>query len=502
MESGAAKGNLPHHSGPGIKRSLGNMATSIPPSVALFAILVATALVYLPVLFQWFWTDDVLFLHAFREAGTLAYLGDAFDIRNAPPVPEVRFYRPLHATVFLGLSKLFGLQPAGYHLWSLCLHLLNVGLVWLVAVRLTKRHLIAAISAAVFAFHPAYTEAIAWISNNNALMATAVSLLSLWCFLAYEEGKLRAWLMASVVFYGCGLLLHPEIGTLPVVLFGYRAFVSLPKLGSVRRLSAWIDLTPFALVAVGYALVHNWMVSQDFLPQAQGYVLSLHMVKVYLGYIGFALYPYPERLLAMESIRNILPALALALAMAVLAVISLTRQRPYIGAFAICWFLAALLPLTTIGAGLGQLVMGDVFGRKLYVAGPSLAFMLAVLATAIVDALSGIDWKGVRVVMIALALGLFLVAAGAVVRRADQISFRGQESEAFVGQLRERYPVIQPGTSLYLIGAPPHIRLLGARSSPYVSNMIGLYYDDVTIIFQNEAPPTLREDELVFEFEP
>ncbi len=327
--------------------SLRQRAAHLKPYLGLVLILVIAGGLYLPMVFEWFQTDDFLFLNASQDSNSAGYVKDAFDFRHAPPLPELRFYRPLHSSSFLALYQVLGLHAVGYHVWSLAIHLLNTCLIWLITARLTKQPLVANLAVALFALHPAYTPAVAWISNNNALMATAAGLTSFWCFLKSEEsGRHQYWYWASVGSYAAALLFHPEAGTVIVALIAYRLLFNVKDWREALSWRRWLDLVPFLLAAAGYLAIHRWMVSQAFLPQAQNFQITEHMIRVYLGYLALCIYPISLAHLALTSWGQDAAAAAMVVVIGLLLYLGLARGSRT-ATFAVVWLLAALVPLST-----------------------------------------------------------------------------------------------------------------------------------------------------------
>ena len=57
---------------------------------------------------------------------------------------------------------MYGLEPAGYHLTNLFLHIVSVLLLFFAFVRMTEDPWRSGFVAAVFAIHPLHAESVAW----------------------------------------------------------------------------------------------------------------------------------------------------------------------------------------------------------------------------------------------------------------------------------------------------------------------------------------------------
>ncbi|MBN2382515.1 tetratricopeptide repeat protein [bacterium] len=151
------------------------------------------------------------------------------------------YYRPLIIT-FLALEyHLFGDKAWGYHLVSLCLHLLVVLLLYRVSVltglfRANPRAALALSS--FFALHPALTQTVYWISARAEIMVTLAVLLGMY-LIQNGEGPLLFFLPLCA-----GLaLFSKETGVLYYVLVPlYLVFFDTTELKK-RKIMLFIMLT-------------------------------------------------------------------------------------------------------------------------------------------------------------------------------------------------------------------------------------------------------------------
>lgn len=113
---------------------------------------------------------------------------------------------------------LFGLNPSGYHLVNLLLHVINTLLLFLVLYRMTKEIWPCAFVACLFAVHPLHVESVAWVTERKDVLSALFWMLSLGAYSYYVEN--RAWRRYALVllFFALGLLAKPMLVTLPFVL--------------------------------------------------------------------------------------------------------------------------------------------------------------------------------------------------------------------------------------------------------------------------------------------
>lgn len=77
----------------------------------------------------------------------------------------------------------YGLNPSGYHLTNILLHVSNAALLHLVIFRITGSKFPAAAAALLFLLHPVHVESVAWISERKNVLSCFFLLASFYCYL-------------------------------------------------------------------------------------------------------------------------------------------------------------------------------------------------------------------------------------------------------------------------------------------------------------------------------
>jgi len=138
----------------------------------LGAVLLFTTAVYLPSLTEWFSRHDFIHLRGAAQTPALDYVRAIFtpgDGGNSI-FATGDLYRPIYYLSFLATYPLFGLDPLGYRLVNLALHLTNIVLVFLLGRRLTGSPWAGLLAAAFFGIHPTLDDSVAWISSITDLL--------------------------------------------------------------------------------------------------------------------------------------------------------------------------------------------------------------------------------------------------------------------------------------------------------------------------------------------
>ncbi len=278
------------------------------------------------------------------------------------------YYMPLTRLSFLLDGSLFGLDPGGFHLSNLLLHIGNSLLVLALIRLLGFGSWIPLAVAALFAIHPQHLEAIAWVAERKELLSAFFGLLSLHCYVRFmserpgEGLSPRGWLLLSLLCYLLSLLAKPVWVTLPVLLL-LLDFWPLRAWSWERSRTLLLQKLPFLLLACVFTAIHAASG-----PGSAGYTVSTygeaswslrmgHAMVAWASYLlhsilplGLSTYaPYPESPLPVPLM---LASTATVLLITALALLQY-RTRPYLLA-GWAWFSLGLAP--AIGIGVLELV--------------------------------------------------------------------------------------------------------------------------------------------------
>lgn len=202
-------------------------ATGAALALLGFAILLA----YVPAVFAGFGfvSDDFMILQRIRAADGLRGAAQFFS------QSFYDYYRPAGFLSFALDWTIWGAMPAGYHATSILLHLLNAGLVFLLARRLLSAEM-AVLAAALFGLHIVNQEAVYWAAARFDLLATAGGL----AVLALVASGWRWRRPAAAVVFLAALLSKESVAALPVAAGAYVWIVRRERAADMLRLFAWL----------------------------------------------------------------------------------------------------------------------------------------------------------------------------------------------------------------------------------------------------------------------
>lgn len=284
--------------------------------LALALLLVITACVYASSLYAPFVFDD-----------------DHFVYKN----PSVTFHTPISLTsarpvtlTTYRLNYLFGgVDPFGYHVVNLAIHLINGLLVFWLARLVIMDDTAALFAAGLFLLHPIQSEAVIYISGRTELLAVMFGVSAMTAYL-------RNWKLAA------GLLFVFAVASkeYALVLLG---IIALYEVIQCRVPLRGVIVSASALLASGYVLIHTYTA---FEPAERSWFA--HLV-IQCGQIGqyLAMMVWPTGFTIDHDAEALPLVLGYAVIAALIAASVIAWQyrsvRP-IEAFGWFWFMIALTP--------------------------------------------------------------------------------------------------------------------------------------------------------------
>ncbi|HBF35300.1 TPA: hypothetical protein DDW35_12135, partial [Candidatus Sumerlaeota bacterium] len=158
-------------------------------------IIALTLSVFYPVYSAQFnWDDDGVI-----APQNLTTTNRLIKIWTKPGESILQDYMPINYTVAWAEYQLWGMNPRGYHLVNLFLHIVNA----LVLLHLLRRMAFpgALLVALLFAIHPMQASTVAWISQQKNLLFTLFYLLAFFPWLRLEEKKnWKNYALVAVLF--------------------------------------------------------------------------------------------------------------------------------------------------------------------------------------------------------------------------------------------------------------------------------------------------------------
>lgn len=339
-------------------------------------------------------------------------------------------YRPVATFSYHLLYALFELNPFGYHLGSLLLHILNVILVYSLMNLLQKNKMSSLVAGLLFACHPVLTEAVNCISFNEDLLAAFFYLLAFIFYLKLkpEDKKFKiSHYLLSLVFYLLGVLSKEMAITLPAIIFLYDIIIrQTPGThGCVPQIIQTLKHRIF--LYLGYAAVSIFYLCLNFViivkpTEGQHFTYGgigerlLYLPYHIFNFIRIAVLPinlsadyvfsYPKNFFEFYNIFSV--AVVTALVISSLVVYKKSKEM----AFGIWWFLLTLFPVYNLIE-----IFNPVADRYLYLPLVGFCLVLSLLLTDLMNRRLNIAPRKSKIVNLSLIIVLLVTYSTITIAR-------------------------------------------------------------------------------------
>jgi len=312
--------------------------------------------------------------------------------------------RPIMHASFT-LNYYFGkLNPRGYHIVNLILHLINGVLLYLLVTRTLslagyeprQRRTAAVIASMVFLLHPVQTEGVTYVISRSTLFATMFFMLGLMLYAKAATAERRRWLYVAALFVVSllGMGSRENFATFAVMVIAYDVIfiTKLDVKATLRHYRAYVPV--FLSVAyLAYIILNNtYDVSGEFnvvsVPPVDYFFTEFKVQWTYLRLLVLPLnqnidYDYPISHSLFEPAT--LAAMIGYLGLWVFALRN-AKKRP-VASFSLLWFLVTLIPISFGVTVLGLRLDDVIFEHRLYLPGAGIIMGASVAATRALEML-------------------------------------------------------------------------------------------------------------------
>ena len=294
----------------------------------------------------------------------LTYITENAALPKLWPPWEIYPSRPVLGASLALSYRLSGLDPWGYHVFNLVVHLL-AGLTLFGLVRrtlLTEAMAprwgrwatgLALVIALIWLVHPLQTQAVTYVIQRSESLMGLFYLLTLYCAVrAHDSTWSGAWWLAALVASALGLGCKQVMATAPVVVFLYYwvFFPDVFRRRGVRVKLWWAALLAPWIAAAGYLAVISAHPTAGFgAPGISPWSYACTQSEVLLHYLRLAAWPtglcldYGWPMAATAA--QVWPALSAVVILLALTAWGVVKRHP--AAFAAAWFFVILAPTSS-----------------------------------------------------------------------------------------------------------------------------------------------------------
>ncbi len=261
-------------------------------------------------------------------------------------------YRPVYSLTYFFDYALWKLNPFGYHLHGVILHILTVICLYALIYLIFRQKALALLSAVVFAIHPLKSEAVCAIGYRGDILACLFVLAAFICYIKHE----RKYLIGAHILFFLALFTKESAAPFPAVLIAYDYFIRQEKFKKLLK-EFTTRYLGFAVILAFYLYVYFFVFPNEAVKNTKlmggGIIahisISLVILKEYLisfinpfsvGTLIPFYYPPLDQLANYE--------IPLSVGMLILLIIIFVRFRRYNKrlAFFVLWFALFYLPVS------------------------------------------------------------------------------------------------------------------------------------------------------------
>jgi len=266
------------------------------------------------------------------------------------------FYRPFQLLSFAIDYSIWGLNPFGYHLTNLFLHIFNAILVYLILIAIGPSSAVALLVALLFGTSPAISGITYYISARSDLLMALFIFLSFLLFVKYRKTKNKALYIFSVISFTIAIL-SKEMAVILVMFLCLEIFRSGEKIRDNLT-----EPVPYLIILAFYAILRfsilNFAKGESAFVDLS-YTASIPLWRRILTdfiiiprYLGLLLFPYglhmewfiaPARTIFQMDVVFFIAILGL-----LIFIVRRLSHRHNLVLFGALWFLLSLLPVLNI----------------------------------------------------------------------------------------------------------------------------------------------------------
>lgn len=409
---------------------------------------IAGILVFLPGIFSFFNSDDFVWL---RNSQKISLESVSNFAVNYNPVLK---FRPFTHLLFQFLYAIFQLNPLGYHIASLFLHILNALIFYTLLLKFTSESKLSLFASLIFVSHFAQEEAVLWISALSSPLVTFFYLCSIWCLWKYLEKQKLGFYLLSFILSVLALLSKEDGTTIFLVVFILTVLKSSGAIESKIK-SGVLHSSPFFGLTVVYSIIRYFTVPEaiisKFLTLNPVVIIKnlcyfgisfLFPVRLFFDLVGFRVHSYLNNIVQfrLNNVWAILVVLVISLTFFLLIIHFLRKKIPGFK-LGLVLILIGILPYLLVN-GNGQ--------RFLYFSSLGFSISIASLLIYFLKRMSKLRILSLLMVFILIFNGAILYERAAWWRKAGEvcqevihqagkiISLSPQDSEIYFANLPQR----------------------------------------------------------------
>jgi tetratricopeptide (TPR) repeat protein len=257
------------------------------------------------------------------------------------------FYRPLQTLTYTIDYSLGGLNPVGYHITNVIIHILAaLSIFWLLWLLFGDRT-IAFFASALFVVHPVHTEAVAYISGIADPMVALFTILALIFYVKYDRQGRAVFYAVSLCAYFLALLSRESALVLIALVLLYD-YTFEKKVNFLKR------IVPFIAVTAAYFFIRSAVLKGLVFMAPQPTTLLQRLPGAFsalASYVRLLILPIHLRMeygLSLFKFTDPKVIAGMAVLLLLLASIFFFRKKNKFVFFCLSWSILCILPVLNI----------------------------------------------------------------------------------------------------------------------------------------------------------
>jgi hypothetical protein len=287
--------------------------------------------------------DDVLIIELFQTLSDYKEFPSYF-YKSVFSSRVDKYFRPVLTASLAADAILGGLNPAAYHQTDILLHIFSVFLIFVFFLRFGFDKKLSFAFCALFAVHPAFVQAVAWIPGRNDTLLCIFVMSALIFLIDYLNTKRGIYLFLHILTFFAALLAKETA----VVLTAVIPFIIFLINGSfkniaIKRLCLFLSLVLALYFSLRYAALHNSRDNIAILGSIKYILNGLPSIFQYCDYLI-----NPSRLSVVPSYIDIdffsIVSFLIVFGLPFVSSFVFKRGRKSVVIFGFFWFIIFLLP--------------------------------------------------------------------------------------------------------------------------------------------------------------
>lgn len=228
-------------------------------------LLVLNSLLYIGTLSHDFLKDDYRLIVENPRVKDLGAFLDSFGGKffAFPDFPYLHYWRPMSLFSFYMDYQVWGLNPAGFHLFNIIINALNAILVFLIFYVVSEKIHYSLFPALFFSIHPCHVEAVSWVSGRTDLLSALFIFSAILFFSLFLKKQKGFYYTLTALFFLLALLskengvLFPLLAVILCIIIPLftRPGEKIPK--KTLFLKTLVMTLPFWIIDAIYSIIHH-----------------------------------------------------------------------------------------------------------------------------------------------------------------------------------------------------------------------------------------------------